>query len=698
MKNKFFLTIILSILISYFSFCQLTSFQIIPDIDTVSYSELLVNEANKISSLGHGSLQNGRFYLIEDIEYGQGIKEGYKFWTNPLMRVGVRRKANYSNNRVTAIHHPFGLISPNYFYGLNIFNFDYLTEQAWMKVDNNNRYRLEADFDVDTLNNIYAVVNPKEDIIFPYLVHKFHSFFLDSTGTTVWKKGYKLTDPTIDEYWITAKEVVSHPDGFFYTLGQFGTENFLDSQPDEEFIFKTDLLGNPIAWKRILSHQLTEIHIDAFGDIYLLGKTQEDYPFTENEENAVLVKLDKDFNEIWTKVYHAESFEFSRVTMSVAGDGNVYLGYSTFEAFPVILAKLNPDGEILWEKGYPFYDPKIDVMPNGSLLMVTKQHLDVDNNIFTQSIIAKTDSLGDFDNCAIFPTCLDATNIQTEFADFQVDTFTIVDLEFMDVFVEPLDFGFTDFCDNPTPPNPTFNFPDTVCNNSCEISYDTFNKFAHGIEWKLEGQDVNVLLQDSLNFEYCFSEVGDYVLTQTIWFLGCAYSFEKNIVVKEELEISITPDSVWCNNFPVELSVESTDSLSEFLWSTGATTSTIQIEEAGEYSIEATDGICTETDMIDFVKLVDETCPLDLTIPNVFTPDGDGLNDFFAPVEGEYYELKRIIIFNRWGQKIYDGKTAWDGNCEKNPCTSDVFVYRIEYLNLLNDRVEEVVGDVTLVR
>jgi len=449
--------------------------------------------------------------------------------------------------------------------------------------------------------------------------------------------------------------------------------------------------------EKIISHQLTEIHVDAFGDIYLLGKTQEEYPFTENEENTVLLKLDKDLNEIWTKVYHAENFEFSRVTMNVGNDGNNYLGYSTFGAFPVILAELNPEGEIVWEKGYPFYEPEIDVMPNGSLLMLTQQHFDVNNNLFPQTIIAKTDSIGDFENCEIFPACLDATNIQTEFADFQVDTFTIDDLDFIDVFVEPIDFGFTDFCDIPPPPNTEFDFPDTICINSCETSFDTYNYFAHGIEWKLENQDVNVLLENSLDFEYCFSQAGEYVLTQTVWFLGCAYSFEKYIFVKD-LAISITPNYVLCNDFPVELSVESTVPLSNFLWNSGATTSTIEIEEVGEYYIEVSDGICVDSDTINFVKMADESCPLNLKIPNVFTPDGDGLNDTFGPLDGEYYELERIVIFNRWGGKMYDDKNAWDGKYENKPCLSDVYVYRIEYLNLLNDRLEEVVGEVTLIR
>jgi gliding motility-associated-like protein len=63
--------------------------------------------------------------------------------------------------------------------------------------------------------------------------------------------------------------------------------------------------------------------------------------------------------------------------------------------------------------------------------------------------------------------------------------------------------------------------------------------------------------------------------------------------------------------------------------------------------------------------------PVDLFIPNVITPNGDGINDYFVisakgsnkPVNS-FYESSDLIIFNRWGRKVYQStnyQNNWNG-------------------------------------
>lgn len=55
---------------------------------------------------------------------------------------------------------------------------------------------------------------------------------------------------------------------------------------------------------------------------------------------------------------------------------------------------------------------------------------------------------------------------------------------------------------------------------------------------------------------------------------------------------------------------------------------------------------------------------IDITIPNVFTPNGDGINDNFVIKGIEYVPNCQLIIFNRWGNRVYestDYKNDWDG-------------------------------------
>ena len=84
-------------------------------------------------------------------------------------------------------------------------------------------------------------------------------------------------------------------------------------------------------------------------------------------------------------------------------------------------------------------------------------------------------------------------------------------------------------------------------------------------------------------------------------------------------------------------------------------------------------------------------------IPNAFTPDSDGMNDFFNIDVAEFFDVTTFQIFNRWGQKIYDNDTpatGWDGTWNGNPAPSEVYIFNFETSN------DECVfkGNVSLIR
>lgn len=87
-------------------------------------------------------------------------------------------------------------------------------------------------------------------------------------------------------------------------------------------------------------------------------------------------------------------------------------------------------------------------------------------------------------------------------------------------------------------------------------------------------------------------------------------------------------------------------------------------------------------------------------IPNIFTPNNDGVNDFFAPVLEKGIEVEEFRVFNRWGQIVYnneDPENGWDGKFEDNPAPSDVYIYQIG-IRLPDGRTISESGDVSLVR
>ena len=93
-------------------------------------------------------------------------------------------------------------------------------------------------------------------------------------------------------------------------------------------------------------------------------------------------------------------------------------------------------------------------------------------------------------------------------------------------------------------------------------------------------------------------------------------------------------------------------------------------------------------------------------IPNIFSPNGDGINDYFQPEGGDQVaRIRDWWIFDRWGNPIYQQAEfipgsqtrGWDGTTNGKTCAPGVYIYFLtaEYRNGAQEIVK---GDVTLIR
>lgn len=89
-----------------------------------------------------------------------------------------------------------------------------------------------------------------------------------------------------------------------------------------------------------------------------------------------------------------------------------------------------------------------------------------------------------------------------------------------------------------------------------------------------------------------------------------------------------------------------------------------------------------------------------LALPNAFTPNGDGLNDFFAVKNMGYQGVHGFRIYNRWGQLVFetlDALRGWDGMFKGLPAAQGTYFYEIR-LALRDGKVKVFKGDVLLMR
>lgn len=104
----------------------------------------------------------------------------------------------------------------------------------------------------------------------------------------------------------------------------------------------------------------------------------------------------------------------------------------------------------------------------------------------------------------------------------------------------------------------------------------------------------------------------------------------------------------------------------------------------GEYTVTllvtSAEG-CTDSENLLITVL---NMPSSLTIPNVFTPNGDGSNDFFV-VEAERLENYHLLLFNRWGnllRETTDWQDGWDGTINGEKASEGTYFYQLEAIGL----------------
>ncbi|MEZ4777732.1 MAG: gliding motility-associated C-terminal domain-containing protein [Bacteroidia bacterium] len=146
------------------------------------------------------------------------------------------------------------------------------------------------------------------------------------------------------------------------------------------------------------------------------------------------------------------------------------------------------------------------------------------------------------------------------------------------------------------------------------------------------------------------------------------------------------------------LRVDVTTSGADYLWEDGSEEPVRIITEPGRYFVQISDN-CESAQTDFFVGVTD--CECFVFIPNVFTPNEDGINDDFRPRVICPLESYGLVIFDRWGKKVFESQSPqdyWTGSIGSRPAPAGVYYWAIQFRKAGGATTQVTRGNITLMR
>lgn len=242
---------------------------------------------------------------------------------------------------------------------------------------------------------------------------------------------------------------------------------------------------------------------------------------------------------------------------------------------------------------------------------------------------------------------------------------------------------------------------DTVlCTGNYITLNATYSSIANtGVNWSFGNGDS---LKNADPVSYAFQAAGTYVISATATYKVCTpVTVSRSVNVYKEPTIYIGKDTSICLGGETALVFSDVNNaanpLAKWMWSTGETSSSISVNAPGSYFATVTINGCQASDTVQVIN----DCYISL--PNIFTPNGDGVNDYFFPRSELTSGLTtfKMDIYNRWGQLIFETTSiegrGWDGNFNNTSQPQGVYMYIID-ATFKDGTKEHHSGNLTLLR
>jgi gliding motility-associated-like protein len=165
--------------------------------------------------------------------------------------------------------------------------------------------------------------------------------------------------------------------------------------------------------------------------------------------------------------------------------------------------------------------------------------------------------------------------------------------------------------------------------------------------------------------------------------------------------VNAGPDLTVPYNTPFTINALYSSNISNYLWSPLTNSLSCSncptpngigtITDTYAIAVTSTDG-CKASDTVVVYVACDKA---NLYVPTAFTPNNDGVNDYFLPITRGYKIINKMIVYNRWGQKVFEKNNftpnvqnlGWNGLYNNIPMETQAYVWYVEATCDLGEKI-----------
>jgi gliding motility-associated-like protein len=254
----------------------------------------------------------------------------------------------------------------------------------------------------------------------------------------------------------------------------------------------------------------------------------------------------------------------------------------------------------------------------------------------------------------------------------------------------------------------TISVPSDVCvHDTVKVGMASYNQPLTAYDWNFAG-GVNVFNDISGGFyRIRWDNAGMYPVSVQVTNTACTGTHRDTVVVHDapSAEFSIVSAGKICIGDSVRLAAVDNNGLYSYEWSPeryfnqdNNFAPVVNAYIAGEQAISLTVKTPWGCEATHENPINPDKCCI-VTMPNVFTPNGDGKNDIFRPITVGTHSIKKFLIVNRWGQKVFETANeyeGWDGTFKGADQNMDTYFWVLQYK--CDGKDQEQKGEVIILR